>query len=228
MSPIINTLGLSIALTLTSCYSQAPIFEVGPTSGESGNVQPSVPNVQSESEDPTDNAPSDPSDEEGKDPIAGLSGPATGTFQANLTVSAPGQDGNYSPRRLEAFWITDMNDQHIVTLSANPGIRPQHLRQWRKANGGELDGFSGATITNYSGDPKPLNWNLQDKNGNTVMMGSYKLWMEITESNTNDNSQSGDEGYEFHSVVFKLGTEPSQENDANNNSFQNISISHTP
>lgn len=221
---------IGLLALLSGCIVEAPRFEVDNRSKAGGIPAPADQTARDDNAAPVQEDPQDPITDDDDTAVTQKSfdGPASGSLQASLTIAAPAQAGAYSPRRLEAIWVSDMNDQHVITLSANPGQRPQHLRQWRKVNGGQLDGFSGATITNYDNQPMNLQWDFVDKNGNTVEQGKYKLWMEITESNTNDNSQSGDAGYVFHNVIFEVSSEPSMFNDNNNPSFKNISINHNP
>lgn len=153
---------------------------------------------------------------------------ATGQVSFSTLISTPVQQGRYAPDRLQAFWISDQNDQHIRTIDANPGRRPQHLRRWRVANGDQVDGFTGATITDFADTPTTLAWDLKDKNGAQVNFGDYKIWFEMTQSNTNAGFVDGDPGYSLYSLSFSIKPEGFTIDDNNHPSFTNISITHTP
>ena len=153
---------------------------------------------------------------------------ATGEVSISTLIVAPAQAGRYAPDRLQAIWISDQNDQHLLSLSANPGRRPQHLRRWRSVNGDEVDGFTGATLSDFAATPTMLVWNLKDKNGAQVNFGDYKIWFEMTQSNTNDNFVDGDPGYALYGLSFSLKPEGFILNDNLHPSFTNISLIHTP
>jgi hypothetical protein len=155
-------------------------------------------------------------------------GPATGQLSASTIIMEPAEAGRYAPNRLQAVWVTDMNDQHLRTISANPGRRPQHLRQWQAANGNQLDGFSGATITSFMATPETFSWDLLDKNGAKVEYGNYKIWFELTQSNTDADFVDGDPGYAVYSMVFSLSPEGFSVNDNNHPTFTAIDLVHTP
>ncbi|MFW7379014.1 MAG: hypothetical protein ACOH5I_09435 [Oligoflexus sp.] len=191
----------------------------------SNNNNDSIPDETSEE----DIAPQEEAPEEPQIPAGNAAaGPATGQVVARTLIVPPVQTGRYQPNRLQAIWVTDMNNQRIRSLDANPGRRPQHLRQWRVANAAQVDGFTGATITAYNPEPVEIMWDLLDQNNSPVNFGNYKLWFEQTQSNTNDNFQDGDPGYAVYSLMITVSPDGFSVTDNNHPAFTNIEVNHTP
>jgi hypothetical protein len=153
---------------------------------------------------------------------------ATGSLSISTILTPPANQGRYAPSHLQAVWVSDLNNNRIKTLSANPGRRSFHLRAWQKATAQDLDGLTGATIQDYSEDNMQITWDFKDKQGVAINEGKYRLWFELTESNTNDNFKDGDPGYAVYFVDFTVTSEASNLTDDQHPSFTQVLIRHTP
>jgi hypothetical protein len=91
-------------------------------------------------------------------------------------------------------WVTYENGTFIKSLrKQGPGWTDNHwgshCRAWNDARGGSasgsqaLDGYSSATVFDYSGVNSPVTWtwNCRDANNNLVPDGNYKFWIQYAE-----------------------------------------------
>lgn len=164
----------------------------------------------------------------GENGEASSSKKATGSISISAILTPPANQGRYAPSHLQAVWVSDLNNNRIKTLSANPGRRPFHLRAWQKSTAQDLDGLTSATIQDYSEENLQINWDLKDKQGMAINEGRYRIWFELTESNTNDNFKDGDPGYAVYFLDFMISAEASNLTDDKHPNFNQITIRHTP
>lgn len=166
---------------------------------------------------------------------------ATGMVTINLNLIPPTPAGTYRNRgHIRTLWITDANDAYVKTLQAFAGVRALHLKRWFNFTGNVPDATSGATQTTpAAGLPLTTTWDLKDKSGQVLKLGSYKLWMEFAETNTpvldqgkkaSDFAQAIDatNGYEALVVPFTIGAQASTKSDASNPVFKDVTIQHAP
>jgi hypothetical protein len=89
-------------------------------------------------------------------------------------------------------WVTRENGTFIKSLrkqgpsSWSSGEWNNHCRVWNNARAGspDLDGYSSATATSYSGTNSPVvcTWNCRDASNNLVPDGNYKFWVQYAEN----------------------------------------------
>jgi len=204
----------------------------GTGSGNGGGTMPT----------PSPTAPPTPSP---TPPVLGGGSPATGSVSLTYTTVAPSPGGRYTPRHVQAIFVTDMNDRLIRSISAAPGNAngpaAPHLKRWRFLTNGTADGLSGATLPAY-GAGTPVTWDLKTKDGTIVPQGNYKIWFELSEANTTASIGANGSistatpitgidtvaGYRAHSIVITLGPQSSTKTDNSNPVWSNISVTHTP
>jgi hypothetical protein len=132
---------------------------------------------------------------------AGGSGGSAGSGGAStpgtltLDFMSVGNDGEYAPRNVGAVWVETASGQFVKTLKRWAGIRAGHLTQWTEASGGwgggfffasgggspdELDAITAATLRTHQ--THSISWDMQDPAGMVVPDGSYRIVIEVTES----------------------------------------------
>lgn len=166
---------------------------------------------------------------------------ASGTVAILLNLVPPNPAGTYRNRgHIRSIWLTDANNFYLKTIEAYAGVRSVHLKRWQNFTRNAPDGVSGATQTTAAaGMPISATWDLKDKQGVPLKTGTYKLWMEFSETNTppldtgktpSDPMQAIDAtaGYEYLVVPFVIGTQASSSSESNNPVFKNVSIRHSP
>ncbi len=202
-----------------------------PSSEDPANPDPAKSAIPPSSEKPAATPPSNNA----------LNGPATGTVTVSLNIVPPTPAGPYRDRgHIRSIYITDANDKYLKTIQAFAATRAIHLKRWRVLNGNTVDGATGATqITPAAGIPISVTWDLKDKAGLAMPMGSYKLWIEYAETNTpaldagkkpSELAQviDGTAGYEFFSVPFSLTAQGQMKTDTTNPVFKDIAVKHVP
>lgn len=105
-----------------------------------------------------------------------------------------------------------------------------HCTTWNTARGGtagstNLDGYTSATATTYSGVNSPviLTWNGRDANGNVMPDGNYKFWVQYAE----DTSYQGP--YTTNGLVWTKGPSAATKTYANQAAnFTNMKVTWTP
>lgn len=115
---------------------------------------------------------------------------------ARLEVTLSSYSG--SATHWTAVWVTTENNTFIKTLWKQ-GTKygwtssqwSTHMTTWNTARAGNtnVDGYTSATATSYSGVNSPviLTWNCKDQNGALVPDGKYKFWVQYAE----DTSSQG-------------------------------------
>ena len=123
-----------------------------------------------------------------------------------LRPSPTCSNGRYAPKNIGAVWVETSGGQFVKTVERWAAAREQYLYKWKAASGGwaiaffgtpvpdQMDVISGATLNRHQAHN--LTWNLKDANGNAVPEGDYRLMIEVT-----DHESQGD----TDSIPFTLG-----------------------
>lgn len=93
--------------------------------------------------------------------------------------------GRYAPRHCIAVWVTTESGDFVKTLQVN-GRVPYYrimLAQWViDSDWDSTDAVTSASINQHRSHT--VAWDLTDVQGNQVEKGAYKLWIEVTEDNS--------------------------------------------
>ena len=114
------------------------------------------------------------------------------TAQADVAVSftTKSHGGNFSPRNIGAVWVEDSAGAFVKTIDRWAGTRKSHLVGWiAKAGNADVDAVSGATRSSHTGT-LTANWDFKNKAGTTMPDGTYKIRMELADSNSSLASQN--------------------------------------
>jgi hypothetical protein len=161
---------------------------------------------------------------------AGTATPGTLT----LEFMSVGNAGEYAPRNVGVVWIETSSGTFVKTLERWAGIRANHLTAWTAASGGwggggfffatgggsadQMDAISAATLRPHQ--MHSPTWNMKDTMGTVVPDGTYRVMIEVTES----------ERIEGHvaSVEFEKGPAPVSLSPSDEGPFKDLTLSYTP
>lgn len=173
----------------------------------------------------------------GMDMMAGTGGAAgsgggatTGTLTIDFT--SVGNGGEYAPRNVGAVWIETSTGQFVKTIERWAGIRAVHLTRWNQASGGwplpfffatepspdEMDAVTAATVRPHIAHHST--WNSKNVDGQVVPDGSYKIVIEVTESNLLPSASA--------EVPFEKGTSPQTLSPSDTGPYSGLKITYTP
>lgn len=108
---------------------------------------------------------------------------AIGDTAMIFTVTTQSYGGTYAPKHCLAIWVTDNNDVFKKTLKLAATIYKVHLVKWNQMSAGNTtDAITGASMTSHT--THTVVWNGKDKNGVIQPNGTYKVYIEFTESNS--------------------------------------------
>jgi hypothetical protein len=163
---------------------------------------------------------------------AGSTSPSTpGTL--TLQFMSVGNAGEYAPRNCGAVWIETSSGQFVKTLERWAGIRAGHLTAWTAASGGWGGGFFFATGGNTADQMDAISaatlrphqmhsptWNMKDTMGVVVPDGTYRVMIEVTESERKASAVA--------SIEFEKGPTPVSLSPSDEGPFQDLTLSYTP
>jgi hypothetical protein len=163
---------------------------------------------------------------------AGSTSPSTpGTL--TLQFMSVGNAGEYAPRNCGAVWIETPSGAFVKTLERWAGIRAGHLTRWTAASGGWGGGFFFATGGNTADQMDAISaatlrphqmhspsWNMKDTMGVVVPDGTYRVMIEVTESERKASAVA--------SIEFEKGAAPVSLSPSDEGPFQDLTLSYTP
>jgi hypothetical protein len=95
---------------------------------------------------------------------------------------------HWQPENVGAVWIENASGTYIKTLERWAAIRSRSLYQWADhacaTSWPEMDALSRATLPDHSSQHS-VTWDGRDFMGKVVPDGAYKLFIEVTETETN-------------------------------------------
>ena len=107
------------------------------------------------------------------------------TVKVTFETTDPG--GKFGNRNVHVVWVEDSEGVFVKTLDLWGNKRTHNLTNWLKASGskkGEIDGITGATLKAYG--QHQSEWDMTDKQGNTVPDGEYRVNLELTNGNAKE------------------------------------------
>ena len=163
-----------------------------------------------------------------------------GTLTVNVTTqtaaitATPGSTGSgptggrgvsrsYAPQNILAIWVEDSNGKFVKTLLVNARRYNYYLTAWQSVTSAaesrfnSVDAITGATNMNHG--TRSCTWDGTDFNGKLVADGTYKVCMELTESNSTGNSAS---------FLITKGNKPSELKPEPKSNFTSISLKWNP
>lgn len=148
--------------------------------------------------------------------IVNLFAQTSGTLTFTVTTSNAG--GGYAPRNIVAVWIENNSGAFVKTLYAYTGQYKTHLNTWQaSSNFNTTDASTGATYSSHT--TRNYTWDGQNTSGATVVDGTYKLRIELTDKNGTGN---------YTTYNFNKSSEVQTLSPANVSSFSNVTINWTP
>jgi hypothetical protein len=122
------------------------------------------------------------------------SAPPTGTLDSNGPGNFGGRHGggrSYAPSNILAVWVEDNTGKFVKTLIINAARYKTFLTSWKNSTSAvgstfnSIDAVTGATNNNHG--IRTSIWNGTDYNGKLVPDGTYKVCLELTETNSTGN-----------------------------------------
>lgn len=137
-----------------------------------------------------------------------------GTLTFSFTATEPA--GNYSNAIVLAIWIENSSGTFIKTKMRYAGVRKQYLNVWiNKSAENVVDATTGATCGLGT---KSITWNGTNVAGAQVLDGTYKVWLQMSDKNSNGPTTS---------LTFTKGTAADHQTGASGN-FTNMVLDWTP
>jgi len=134
-----------------------------------------------------------------------------GKLEVKVTTSATG--GKYAPRNIVAIWIESSSGEFVKTMLAYADKRMTHLNTWQKSTadaGSEFNTIDALTVaTKTKHELRSCTWNGTNYKGDTVLDGSYKICMELTDKNETGNYSFFEFNKSSQIVELKPGDKPS-------------------
>ncbi len=137
----------------------------------------------------------------------------------NVSTLTSTGNGDFSPKHIVAIWIENSSGKFVKTLLVNAQVRRNYLKKWLNSNSSAntTDAISGATLSSYG--TLTCSWNGTNTSGAVVSDGTYKVCMELSESDTSSNSST---------FTFTKGTAVDSQTPANQPCFSSVSLQWTP
>ncbi|HBX49765.1 MAG: hypothetical protein A2275_00025 [Bacteroidetes bacterium RIFOXYA12_FULL_35_11] len=137
----------------------------------------------------------------------------------SFSVTTVTLNGTYKPKHIMAVWIENESGQFIKTKIKYGYSYLQYLNVWKtKSNSNVVDAITGATKTSHG--TRTFIWNGTDVSGNVVSDGTYKVWLQMTESNAN--------GPTYSCSFIKSTTPITNQTYSNSGAYTNLTLSWTP
>jgi hypothetical protein len=149
--------------------------------------------------------------------------PVGGANTLQITATSSTGAGQYAPRNVVVVWIEGPGGTFVKTIGRWANQRKQHLVAWTAAAGAtDADAVSGATRQNHT-TPLSVTWNLQNRQGQVVVDGTYTVRMESTELNATTAAQNHQGTFTFvKSAAAQTQTALS------NGGFSGVTLTFTP
>lgn len=162
--------------------------------------------------------------------VAGTGGATAGTLTIDFT--SVGNGGEYGPRNVGAVWIETSSGAFVKTVERWAGVRAVHLTRWNQASGGwpspfffatapspdEMDVVSTATLRPHQAHH--ATWNGKNLNGEVVPDGSYRVVIEVNESNFLPSISA--------EISFEKGASPQTLSPPDTGPYSGLSITYAP
>ncbi len=137
-----------------------------------------------------------------------------GSLTFSFTATEP--SGNYSNKVVLAIWIENSSGTFIKTKMRYGVTRVQYLNVWiNKSSQNVVDATTGATTTIGT---KSITWNGTNASGALVPDGTYKVWLQMSDANSNGPTTS---------LTFTKGVAADHQTGASGN-FTNMVLNWTP
>jgi hypothetical protein len=149
-----------------------------------------------------------------------VTGSATCSLSVSVTTTAPG--GNYKPRNVGAIWVADSSGAFVKSLEVWGSQRLSHVTAWNAATraagaaGNKVDAVTSATLSAHR--THSVTWNCLNYNRQAVPDGMYRVYFEVTDSNSSGPN---------HFESFAKGPMPVMAQSSSTN-FNNISLMFKP
>ncbi len=140
-----------------------------------------------------------------------------GTLTFSVTTTNAG--GNYSPRHLLAIWIETSDGSFVKTKIKYGYNYLQYLNVWKnKSASNVVDATTGETLKSHG--TRTFTWNATDISNVLVPDKDYKIWLQMTDKNSNGATAN---------VTFTKGPNAIvNQTFANQGNYTNMSLSWTP
>lgn len=170
-----------------------------------------------------DAGPDGSADTVGGDRCTGEPGDAgvRGMLSVDFTTTPIGE--HWTPANVGAVWIEDAAGNYVKTIERWAGLRAGSLYRWNEhacvAAWPEPDAVTMATLPNHN-TPHHDVWISKDFKGNIVPDGTYRIFIEVTETELNYGPLA--------MYDFEKGTQPVMLNPPDKPPHKGLKISYTP
>jgi len=140
----------------------------------------------------------------------------------NLTFSIKTTEPpeNYNGKHIIALWIENEAGTFIKTKIKYGDNFLQYLNVWKaKSTSNVVDATTGSTLLSHT-NPLTFTWNATNVSGTVVDDGNYKVWIQMSDANSNGPTTS---------CLFAKGTTPiTNQAFANVGNYTNMTLTWTP
>ncbi|MEI6766597.1 MAG: DUF2271 domain-containing protein [Bacteroidota bacterium] len=140
-----------------------------------------------------------------------------GTLTFSVTTTEP--SGGYTGSHVLAIWVENNSGTFIKTKMRYAQARVQYLNTWiTKSGQNVVDAVTGATLNSHG--TMSITWNATNVSAVVVPDGTYKIWMQMADRNSNGATAS---------ITFTKSPTPIvNQTFANSGNFTNMTLNWTP
>lgn len=141
------------------------------------------------------------------------------TVKVTFETTNPG--GRFGDKNVHVVWVEDSNGVFVKTLDLWGNKRVHNLTNWFEASGskrGEIDGITTATLKTYG--RYESEWDMTDKQGNTVPDGEYRINLELTNGNAKEKK------FNLATFIVNKNGQASIQEPAAIGGYENVTIEH--
>ena len=142
----------------------------------------------------------------------------------DITVRTTTHNGQYAPIHCFALWITTDQDTFVKTVERKALSYMQHLVKFMQMTGGNSVGaVTGASLNTHI--THNVSWNGQNYSGADMPDGIYRLYIELTESNSANGSIPDGP---WTMIEFEKSATGYSNTYANQTNYHDLAIDYTP
>ncbi|MHC1776324.1 MAG: DUF2271 domain-containing protein [Lentimicrobium sp.] len=149
--------------------------------------------------------------------------PASTDGTVTFTVLTVTNGATYSPKNVLAIWVKDAQGNFVISRKVMAASRKAHLVKWVASSGNNsVNATTGATLPNHQ--THSISWDCRDVNGNLVPDGTYEIWVEFTERNSNNGGAVGPST----KISFTKGLDVISLSPPDETYFKNMVLNYSP
>ncbi len=149
--------------------------------------------------------------------------PASTDGTVTFSVLTVTNGATYSPKNVLAIWVKNAQGNFVISRKVMAANRKQHLVKWVASSANNVvNATTGATLPNHQ--THTISWDCRDVSGNLVPDGTYEIWVEFTERNSNSGGAVGPST----KIAFTKGLDVVSLSPPDETNFKNMVLNYSP